>query len=297
MLDVLKTYAQSFAGLMAWLSEIEAALLADPSADISLDPRPEVQGRSATMARQAVKQVDAAAWLLALADIRRQVRNLFIVWETDPDFDALKLRERIRALREAIYDGLGERKLLYVKDVDLYEKEQGFGAKVDGVFNDNFLRKDIAEAGKCLALDRNTAAVFHLMRVAEVGLRALARKLRAINSDVLFYIWDARQPNLPLIPTARPTNILTGISFPVRRWLDRFLKRLVKDLQINVADLFAQLVVFGALLFADRLVLLPTLLCGHACTLARPRKRGHSGCAGYPLHVSTIAAKASALCR
>src|SRR5579872_1160183 len=49
-----------------------------------------------------------------------------------------------------------------------------------------------------------------------------------------------------------------------RTWPDRFLKRLIENLQINMADLFAQLVVFGALLFADRLVLLPPLLCGHA---------------------------------
>jgi hypothetical protein len=31
---------------------------------------------------------------------------------------------------------------------------------------------DIAEAGKCLALGRNTACVFHLMRVLEIGLTA-----------------------------------------------------------------------------------------------------------------------------
>jgi hypothetical protein len=41
-----------------------------------------------------------------------------------------------------------------------------------------------------------------------------------------------------------------------------------------VANLFAQLVVFCALLFADRLVLFSTLLCGHADTLARQRSMG-----------------------
>jgi hypothetical protein len=33
---------------------------------------------------------------------------------------------------------------------------------------------DIAEAGRCLALNRNNAAVYHFMQVAEIGLRALA---------------------------------------------------------------------------------------------------------------------------
>jgi hypothetical protein len=36
---------------------------------------------------------------------------------------------------------------------------------------------DISEAGSCLALNRSTACVFHLMRVAEHGLRVLARRL------------------------------------------------------------------------------------------------------------------------
>jgi hypothetical protein len=38
--------------------------------------------------------------------------------------------------------------------------------------------RDIEEAGKCFALGRYTGCVFHLMRVAEIGLRALARDRR-----------------------------------------------------------------------------------------------------------------------
>ena len=37
--------------------------------------------------------------------------------------------------------------------------------------------EDIAEAGKCLALDRGTACVMHLNRVLESGLRSLASVL------------------------------------------------------------------------------------------------------------------------
>jgi hypothetical protein len=37
---------------------------------------------------------------------------------------------------------------------------------------------DIVEAGRCLALNRNNAAIYHLMQVAEIGLRALARDRR-----------------------------------------------------------------------------------------------------------------------
>jgi hypothetical protein len=39
-------------------------------------------------------------------------------------------------------------------------------------------KEDIREGLYCYALERNTAAIFHLMRVAEHGLRILAKKLR-----------------------------------------------------------------------------------------------------------------------
>ncbi len=48
---------------------------------------------------------------------------------------------------------------------------------------------DIEEAGKCLALERGTASVFHLMRIMEAGLRAIATTL---GIDVLANrTWDA----------------------------------------------------------------------------------------------------------
>lgn len=41
-------------------------------------------------------------------------------------------------------------------------------------------KTDSQEAVYCYALGRNTACVFHLMRVAEIGLRALAREMRIV---------------------------------------------------------------------------------------------------------------------
>jgi hypothetical protein len=48
---------------------------------------------------------------------------------------------------------------------------------------------DIEEAGKCLALERGTACVFHLMRIMEAGLRTVAK---ALTVDVLSNrSWDS----------------------------------------------------------------------------------------------------------
>ncbi|MDX1292671.1 MAG: hypothetical protein R3265_07675 [Hyphomonas sp.] len=52
-----------------------------------------------------------------------------------------------------------------------------FGLDVERKFPD--ATDDIVEAGKCLALRRNTACVFHLMRAMEVMIAALATKLNA----------------------------------------------------------------------------------------------------------------------
>jgi hypothetical protein len=60
-------------------------------------------------------------------------------------------------------------KARYFEPVELFGKEVGlqFASAAD----------DIAEAGKCLACDRSTAAVYHLGRVVEIGLKALAAHL------------------------------------------------------------------------------------------------------------------------
>jgi hypothetical protein len=42
---------------------------------------------------------------------------------------------------------------------------------------------DIEEAGKCLGMGRNTAAVFHLMRIMETGLRSLGASLKDSTLD------------------------------------------------------------------------------------------------------------------
>jgi hypothetical protein len=56
-----------------------------------------------------------------------------------------------------------------------YDQSKLFGDEVFTAFPS--ANNDISEAGSCLALERGTACVLHLMRVVEVGLRALATSL------------------------------------------------------------------------------------------------------------------------
>ncbi|MEA2758581.1 MAG: hypothetical protein QOH65_1194 [Methylobacteriaceae bacterium] len=58
-------------------------------------------------------------------------------------------------------------------------KEPLFGTDVDNHFS--ALAEDIAEAGKCIALARYTAAVFHLMRTMEGAVQMLSQNLGIAN--------------------------------------------------------------------------------------------------------------------
>jgi len=56
--------------------------------------------------------------------------------------------------------------------IDWPVPEPQFGEHVVEAFPSAYM--DIVEAGRCLALNRNNAAIYHLMQAAEVGLRVLA---------------------------------------------------------------------------------------------------------------------------
>jgi len=84
----------------------------------------------------------------------------------------------LQNLNTAIMVGLTERKFAFIRPgLDAYfEKDKLFGEDVYEKFE--FARQDVKEAGNCLSAELYTAAVFHLMRVSEHGLRRLAKKLK-----------------------------------------------------------------------------------------------------------------------
>ena len=91
-----------------------------------------------------------------------------------------ELSVELRALREALEDDLKRRIVFFPtqEQVNYYHhgEQKLFGDAVYDVFES--ARNDIREAGNCYATDNFTACVFHLMRVAERGMRALAVHLK-----------------------------------------------------------------------------------------------------------------------
>ena len=87
------------------------------------------------------------------------------------------IRREIRAFRKNLEVVLCARKFITVskKNSKYFEQEKLFGDAIYDKFPD--AREDIKDAGNCIAVDLGTAAVFHLMRAVEWGLRELCRRL------------------------------------------------------------------------------------------------------------------------
>jgi hypothetical protein len=104
------------------------------------------------------------------------------------------------------------------------DKENGFGPDVAFKFED--AKNDIREAGNCLAAECGTAAVFHLMRVAEFGLRALARDRRVEFADKPLEQkeWGQILPNLE-----SKIRVMRDLDRPKWQWPDT----VVREAQIS----------------------------------------------------------------
>jgi hypothetical protein len=88
------------------------------------------------------------------------------------------LASEIGQLQHAFWYELTDRKFVFIpkNKVKYFERKKLFGVRVHISFPS--ARIDIKDAGNCLAVDLNTSAVFHLMRVVEIGLRAFAKYLK-----------------------------------------------------------------------------------------------------------------------
>jgi hypothetical protein len=90
-----------------------------------------------------------------------------------------ELQMALKELRERIDDELNDRILMYVasdKAKFFLEKPPPFGGNVQDKFSG--ITGDIVDAGWCLGIGRASAAVYHLMRVMEFGVRRLAKRLK-----------------------------------------------------------------------------------------------------------------------
>jgi hypothetical protein len=125
---------------------------------------------------------------LIYADMQEHIPSLDRLDSAIDGLGAMPLSNLSQAIMHTlsgIRDGLASEHFYHLdqRDVPLYMAVEPFGAKVGQKFPKAI--EDVAEAAKCLALQRPTACVFHLMRAMELGVRALGKKLKVtINVEV-----------------------------------------------------------------------------------------------------------------
>ena len=93
------------------------------------------------------------------------------------------------AVRLLLHEELGARKLIFIPpDEQKFLEPHLFGEVVSVAFDS--AQPDIKDAGGCLAANLPNAAIFHLMRVAELGLRAFAKRLKvALPRHIEYASW------------------------------------------------------------------------------------------------------------
>lgn len=91
---------------------------------------------------------------------------------------------RVKGIIEGVHNNLASRRFMYIAadEAQYWENCEIFGKYFVLVFPKPACF-EMLEAGKCFAAGRGTACVFHCMRVAEYGLRKLARKLKVTLAD------------------------------------------------------------------------------------------------------------------
>ena len=103
--------------------------------------------------------------------------DLSLAWLRIGPGDTSSVGTELRNIVETVAHEASKKRFLYVSSdrVKCLDNSALFGMLVMESFPSAV--EDIREAGNCLAAECNTAAVFHLMRVVEWGLRALCADL------------------------------------------------------------------------------------------------------------------------
>jgi len=134
--------------------------------------------RYAKKAQEILDQVAKVSDTLGLKpSYERAIRLSIMAGETD--IALVDLYYRTRDMREVLEDEIRSKLFLYLPPLsELYfNRSELFGEEVERAFL--LSKHDLKEAGNCFALELYTACVFHLMRVLERGLRALAEYVGA----------------------------------------------------------------------------------------------------------------------
>jgi hypothetical protein len=136
-------------------------------------------------ADDSLTEVDAATSFARLADVGKLCADFGFITlfrevernrqSIEAGCSYVELGKIAEVLKTRIQDEYEDILLLWIEEKEYYQKDDLFGLAVGERFKGASL--DISEAGACYAVGRYTACVFHLMRVAEYGLKAIGKRV------------------------------------------------------------------------------------------------------------------------
>lgn len=163
---------QSYLGTL-YYSLRTAAIIEGRLRTVSVSRTPEQTAELRDAASRILTQLKAEAATLGLSDSVRYIGRVTPI----PNF---RTEQEIAWLIEStikVVENEADQRFCYTvkkNKSDLYELERERWRSIVGKFPS--VGAEANSALICYAIDENTACVFHLMRIAEIGLRALARE-------------------------------------------------------------------------------------------------------------------------
>jgi hypothetical protein len=170
--DIMRQFLLSrFCGHFAALMKIETEIkMKSRQAETLMDTHMDIGSRK--LKDKALDDMMASCEEIGLTGVRASYFAAQLSLDFDPSCSAAA--RDLANVKYAIIAELGKRKFLWVDNAlsQYVDNDELFGPVVNASFPS--AQYDIKESGNCLATGCNTAAIFHLMRVAELGLRTVA---------------------------------------------------------------------------------------------------------------------------
>jgi hypothetical protein len=175
--DMLDKHAFLFASTTSALAEFKC-LCSHLERD---DPQGDAPEKVLQIARQQLQILRRAYILSGMQDKMGAMERLDRSINSPPGYhlrNVANLNQEMRHFFLGLRDLLSNEFYFHVngEDVPLLQEQELFGEAVTKKFPRAI--EDVSESAKCLALQRTTASVFHLMRVMEIGAQTLGRKLK-----------------------------------------------------------------------------------------------------------------------
>src|SRR5579883_390392 len=164
LMEILEVKAEAFCRLSSMVGQMIVVLARNLNADVA-----SIGGTLGELQREAQR--------LGLRSVDQHLSRVYEHFASG-NANTQTMHSMITELYNRMLDELSGRFFLSIaaEDAELYKADKPlFGPQAEAKFPE--MSEDVAEAGKCLALNRSTAAIFHLMRVMEIAVQLFGGKL------------------------------------------------------------------------------------------------------------------------